>query len=261
MFAARICLMGIYENTISISIAFGGSYKRYYNSSLSIWLSVDPMSDKYPSTSPYTYCGNNPVKLVDPNGEDWFENENTGDIMYVRDFRIKDASKLGDGWNWMGRNGMFGASDNEVIRSNLTEDQAYLVNNYNDIISTSYSGSKAESFMDKMGYEKKPLLQDVKSKEITQIMPDAMGPASFEFTEKIETVEKTHSYTYALKGSVASYEIQGYYKKSTYEQQPFLNKRTITDFERRQYSYVRPTLGNSIRPIIDPIIRVFGKMF
>ena len=37
-------------------------------SDLSIWLSVDPMSDKYPSMSPYTYCANNPVKLVDPNG-------------------------------------------------------------------------------------------------------------------------------------------------------------------------------------------------
>ena len=42
---------------------------RYYNATLSIWLSVDPMSDKYPSMSPYTYCANNPVKLVDPNGE------------------------------------------------------------------------------------------------------------------------------------------------------------------------------------------------
>ena len=43
---------------------------RYYSSDLSIWLSVDPMSDKYPSLSPYTYCANNPVKLVDPNGEE-----------------------------------------------------------------------------------------------------------------------------------------------------------------------------------------------
>jgi len=43
---------------------------RYYNSDLSIWLSVDPMSDKYPSMSPYVYCANNPVKLVDPNGEE-----------------------------------------------------------------------------------------------------------------------------------------------------------------------------------------------
>jgi RHS repeat-associated protein len=43
---------------------------RYYNSSYSIWLSVDPMSDKYPSISPYAYCGNNPIKLVDPSGEE-----------------------------------------------------------------------------------------------------------------------------------------------------------------------------------------------
>lgn len=34
------------------------------------WLSVDPMSDKYPSLSPYAYCANNPVKLVDPDGEE-----------------------------------------------------------------------------------------------------------------------------------------------------------------------------------------------
>ena len=43
---------------------------RYYASDLSIWLSVDPMSDKYLSLSPYVYCANNPVKLVDPNGEE-----------------------------------------------------------------------------------------------------------------------------------------------------------------------------------------------
>ena len=42
---------------------------RYYSSDLSIWLSVDPMSDKYPSLSPYAYCADNPVKLVDPNGD------------------------------------------------------------------------------------------------------------------------------------------------------------------------------------------------
>jgi len=39
-------------------------------STLSIWLSVDPMSDKYPSMSPYTYCANNPVKLVDEDGRE-----------------------------------------------------------------------------------------------------------------------------------------------------------------------------------------------
>lgn len=44
---------------------------RHYHSTLSIWLSVDPMSDKYPGVSPYTYCGNNPVRLVDVDGREW----------------------------------------------------------------------------------------------------------------------------------------------------------------------------------------------
>jgi len=41
---------------------------RYYDSELSGWLSVDPMSNKYPSLSPYCYTADNPVVLVDPNG-------------------------------------------------------------------------------------------------------------------------------------------------------------------------------------------------
>ena len=42
---------------------------RYYNSELSMWLSTDPMSDNAPMHSPYAYCFNNPVKLVDPDGK------------------------------------------------------------------------------------------------------------------------------------------------------------------------------------------------
>ena len=37
---------------------------------MTMWLSVDPMADKYPSISPYAYCAWNPVKLVDPDGEE-----------------------------------------------------------------------------------------------------------------------------------------------------------------------------------------------
>ena len=54
------------EKDSETGLSYFGS--RYYSSDLSIWLSVDPMSAKYPSLSPYIYCANNPVKLVDPNG-------------------------------------------------------------------------------------------------------------------------------------------------------------------------------------------------
>ncbi len=57
------------ERDLETGLSYFGS--RYYSSDLSIWLSVDPMSGKYPSFSPYVYCANNPVKLVDPDGRQW----------------------------------------------------------------------------------------------------------------------------------------------------------------------------------------------
>ena len=41
---------------------------RYYTDRLSIWLSVDPLADKYPHLSPYAYCADNPVIFRDPDG-------------------------------------------------------------------------------------------------------------------------------------------------------------------------------------------------
>ena len=57
------------ERDVETGLSYFGA--RYYSSDLSIWLSVDPMSDKYPSLSPYVYCADNPVKCVDPNGEEF----------------------------------------------------------------------------------------------------------------------------------------------------------------------------------------------
>ncbi|MCF8332502.1 MAG: RHS repeat-associated core domain-containing protein [Bacteroidales bacterium] len=48
-----------------IAIGIGA---RYYDSEVSVWLSVDPMADEYPGLSPYMYAEGNPVMMVDPNG-------------------------------------------------------------------------------------------------------------------------------------------------------------------------------------------------
>ena len=72
------------EKDSETGLSYFGS--RYYSSDLSVWLSVDPQAAKYPSLSPYVYCADNPVKLVDPNGED---------PIYAKNFwgRVK---KIGD---------------------------------------------------------------------------------------------------------------------------------------------------------------------
>jgi RHS repeat-associated protein len=41
---------------------------RYYDPSLSIWMSIDPMAEQMPSWSPYNYVFNNPINLIDPTG-------------------------------------------------------------------------------------------------------------------------------------------------------------------------------------------------
>jgi RHS repeat-associated protein len=49
---------------------------------MTMWLSVDPMADKYPSISPYAYCAWNPVKLVDPDGREVTITGATGKTYY-----------------------------------------------------------------------------------------------------------------------------------------------------------------------------------
>lgn len=40
---------------------------------MQIWLSVDPLAEKYPNASPYNYCLNNPINMVDPDGRSPFD--------------------------------------------------------------------------------------------------------------------------------------------------------------------------------------------
>ena len=85
------------DNTLSyFSLSFTGKEKdagtgygyfgaRYMDHELTtMWLSVDPMADKYPSISPYAYCAWNPVKLVDPNGMEVYINGEQADMAVER---------------------------------------------------------------------------------------------------------------------------------------------------------------------------------
>ena len=47
---------------------------------MTMWLSVDPLSDKYPNISPFAYCHWNPIKLVDPDGQEDWEVDKLGHI-------------------------------------------------------------------------------------------------------------------------------------------------------------------------------------
>jgi hypothetical protein len=41
---------------------------RFYNPVIGRWNSIDPLSEETRRFSRYVYCGNNPIKFVDPEG-------------------------------------------------------------------------------------------------------------------------------------------------------------------------------------------------
>ena len=41
---------------------------KYYEPRLSLWMSVDPLEEKYYNSSSYAYCNNNPIRFIDPDG-------------------------------------------------------------------------------------------------------------------------------------------------------------------------------------------------
>ena len=62
---------------------------RLYDPTIGRFMQTDPMAEKYYWISPYAYCANNPIKFIDPTGEDIWEINNEGRIIN----RIKDKSQ------------------------------------------------------------------------------------------------------------------------------------------------------------------------
>lgn len=86
---------------------------RYYMSDVSVWLSVDPMMDKYPNISPFNYCHWNPVMLTDPDGMDdgWVEDPNDKSKGVYWDPKVNsDAEAQTAGVKYHGQEG-YGANE------------------------------------------------------------------------------------------------------------------------------------------------------
>lgn len=45
---------------------------RLYNPLIGRWLGIDPQCEKYYNWSPYAFCADNPINIIDPNGEELF---------------------------------------------------------------------------------------------------------------------------------------------------------------------------------------------
>jgi RHS repeat-associated protein len=99
---------------------------RYYNSDISIWLSVDPLSDKLPSWSTYASFNQNPIKYVDPDGKFPIISSiigfGKGLLACKSNFEVQGSSRLGNAFRsawrheknaWKITGGLFTADKNK----------------------------------------------------------------------------------------------------------------------------------------------------
>ena len=73
---------------------------RSYDATSGRWLTMDPLAEKYYSISPYAYCGNNPILLIDPEGLEWFyyaDNAKSEPYYHWRDEQVYHTGKYENG--------------------------------------------------------------------------------------------------------------------------------------------------------------------
>ena len=90
---------------------------RQYNPVTARWDRMDPLSEKYYSISPYAYCANNPVRLVDPNGmasTDYYnmsgDKIGTDNIVNQQRVVVKNSADVANVQNQMASTGTVDAS-------------------------------------------------------------------------------------------------------------------------------------------------------
>ena len=115
------------------AVTLAGACTRHYHPTLSIWLSVDPMADKYPSTSPYAYCADNPVRLVDEDGrevDEWNFNIVTGECKWVsnKGGKMVDYINVHDGKGLLLGTATMGNNTNTKIAAWTAQDFGFVKN-------------------------------------------------------------------------------------------------------------------------------------
>ncbi len=111
---------------------------RQYDPILARWDRIDPLCEKYYSTSPYAYCINNPIRFIDPDGMQIYVNPKEQDTQRVILDFIRDVTGGKDGEYAFNKKGFLYRTDAEYTgngNGKLIDDA---INNEKDMLQITF---------------------------------------------------------------------------------------------------------------------------
>ena len=141
---------------------------RYYEPRLSLWMSTDPMQEKYPQHTSYLFVGSNPVNAIDPDGNK---------IVFING-KIGGGSPKAGASYWNGNNSDFVKG----AKSFFHDDKVAFTDADYGYLSTAKEREKSGYEYAKAHY--KQWVSDMKSDEAFNLVSHSMGGAFSKGIEK-----------------------------------------------------------------------------
>jgi RHS repeat-associated protein len=203
------------------------TFHRGLDPQLGRFMQIDPLVEKHYDINPYVSMGNNPVRYIDPRGDDWFVNNTDGEVVYLKNVTEPNGlAFMKAGFNGppseydrLGPNNMFGNEVEDANGNNMLERNVFRLSN-------------SEAFMKGRGYAK---AENVEIKETEYTTSGSFGAG--------ERVSQSVTDLSQIGDS-----------KITYVKPPELNKKIVETetHSMETYSSSKSILYNLTKPFGQP---------
>lgn len=186
-------------------------------------MNIDPLAEKYTYYSPYTYCLDNPIRYIDPDGRDVWEINNAGEVVNRKKDKTQDAFFMV-------------SKDEEGNYQRTFTTDAEGNKNYNSI---SFKYRTVES-------QKTTAINSTDSYDTYKVRSDANGTKIFEFMSEHTTVEWSQAKTGIEKDRGLNFLTTSHDKKTERGMSNLFGSQLFAGYTIRELNHSHP--GNTEYP-------------